>query len=165
MGVATLATAAALVAAGVFVGTNIASAAPSDDRSNRFRGLAVWTESNAATFTSTSWTDLTTQVIVPDTTQTLLITFSAETLCGGQSGWCTVRILVDGFEAKPAVGTDFAFDSGNDSYEVHTMQRVATVGGFNVSRQIKVQVAVQGTGMSFRVDDWTLSVVQTDSVF
>lgn len=89
----------------------------------------------------------------------LLIRFSGESRCTAQL-WCTVRVLVDGVEAQPAAGTDFAFESndssGGDVYESHSMDRTAAVGAGN--HTVQVQYARQGTSGTFFLDDYSLTV-------
>ncbi|TMJ97134.1 MAG: hypothetical protein E6G67_03405 [Actinobacteria bacterium] len=92
----------------------------------------------------------------------ILARFSAESRCtGGSSGDpCTVRILVDGVEAGPASGTDFAFDSSegmviDDLAESHSMDRSMAVG--TGKHRVTVQWAVGGTP-TFTLDDWSLTV-------
>ena len=49
---------------------------------------------------------------VPAATRDVFIArFTAESVCSGVSGWCPVRILINGSEMDPVVGSDFAFDS------------------------------------------------------
>ena len=73
------------------------------------------TGANATATSSTTFVELpgaSASVTVPTgATATLFVSFSAESLCTGPSGFCPVRVLVDGNEAAPVVGTDFAFDS------------------------------------------------------
>jgi hypothetical protein len=83
--------------------------------------------------------------------------FSGEALCGGTSGYCSVRILIDGTEMIPNSGTDFAFDSPGDSWESHAMERTwsgATAG----THTFTLQRAVVGSASSFRLDDWVFDV-------
>src|SRR5690606_863946 len=86
----------------------------------------------------------TTNITVPDGfTATLEIDFAAESACSGTS-YCSVVILVDGVEATPAVGTDFAFDSSDaggetsSSWESHATKRILTGVGAG-SHTIQVQ--------------------------
>jgi len=108
----------------------------------------------------------TTSVTVPaGATANIVATFTGESACyggGAVNGYCSVRILVDGSEATPVVGTDFAFDSTNggtetfSSWESHSVTRIAT----NVpagSHTVTVQDAqIDGAGVTWRIDDWTL---------
>jgi hypothetical protein len=71
---------------------------------------------------------------------------------------------VDGNEAAPVVGTDFAFDSsdsnteGGGSWESHAIER-SVAGVAAGSHTVTVQYAVVGGATSFRLDDWGLNVV------
>ena len=74
-----------------------------------------------------------------------------------------MRILVDGNEAAPASGNDFAFDSTDNntetanSWESHTVERsVAGVGAG--SHTVTVQALVSA-GVTLRLDDWSLSIL------
>lgn len=159
-GIATLAAVSALVGAGVLVGANLAAAAPVVDRSTTHRGVTVVTEANAASFSGTAWTDVVTQNIFPATSRNVIVRFSAESICtGAASSWCSARILVGDVEAKPAVGTDFAFDSTGDEWESQTMERIQLTS--SGTRQVKVQVAMVG-GATLRLDDWTLTIWEID---
>lgn len=111
----------------------------------------------------------TTTITVPTgTTGCLLLRFIAESSCtggGAVSRWCSVRILVDGVEANPVVGTDFAFDSTDtgtetaSSWESHAVERIARVSaGLHT---VTVQWGVNIAGPTFRLDDWTLVVERT----
>ncbi|MDM4719617.1 hypothetical protein QTQ03_08475 [Micromonospora sp. WMMA1363] len=92
----------------------------------------------------------------------VLARFTAESACYGGSGWCSARILVDGVEADPVTGTDFAFDSTNSnqetnaSWESHSMERARTVT-FTGNHTITLQLAQVGAGVRHRIDDWALS--------
>ncbi len=107
-------------------------------------------------------------LIVPNgETATFLMTFSSESSCYGDpavdAGWCSVRILVDGVEAAPVLGNQYAFDSSDDgvefesSWESHAMQRAA----FNLgagSHTVTVERAVTHPEISFWLFGWTLTV-------
>jgi hypothetical protein len=82
-----------------------------------------------------------TTISVPSGRRALLdIRFSAETMCSGgdvNPNWCIAEILVDGVEAAPGDGTDYALDSTDNgsettaSWEGHAMERVIVVGPGN----------------------------------
>jgi hypothetical protein len=162
-GIAALAAATALIGAGVLVGANFATAAPVIDRGATHRMVTVVTEANAASFSQTAWTDVAVQNIFPTTSRNVIVRFSAESICTGPaSSWCSARILVGDVEAKPAVGTDFAFDSTGDDWESQSMERVQVAA--SGTRQVKVQVAMVG-GATLRLDDWTLTIWELDIQF
>ncbi len=95
--------------------------------------------------------------------KTFIAEFSAESWCdGADAGWCAIRILIDGVEMTPAVGSDFAFDSdgaGNDKWESHSMTRyVADVGpGLHT---FSVEAMSTNTDTFFFLDDWTFMVTK-----
>lgn len=114
---------------------------------------------------STGFADLpgaTTDVTVPEGHQALLLLrFAAESACSGGVGICTVRLLVDGEEAEPAVGANFAFDSTDfdqktsQSWQSHAMERV--VGPLpSGTYTVTVQHAVSEEGVLFQLDNWLL---------
>jgi hypothetical protein len=89
----------------------------------------------------------------------LIIRFSAESECtGGTSGnWCSLEILVDGAQAKPASGSDFAFDTvDGGSWEGNAMERSIKVGAGLHTIQL-MEVNTSGA-TDFRLDDWSFSV-------
>ncbi len=123
---------------------------------------------NATTTSSTAYVDVptaSTTVDVPTgATATLLVSFSAESACSG-TGYCSVRVLVDGNEATPVVGTsEFAFDSTDagvetsSSWESHSIERAAT-GVAAGTHTVTVQYATTSAAGTFRVDDWGLTVL------
>jgi hypothetical protein len=93
----------------------------------------------------------------------VLARFSAESACYGGFGYCPVRILINGKEADPAVGFDFAFDSsnnGNDtvgSWESHAIERSRAYFSPG-TYPVKVQYATTSSATTLRLDDWTLVV-------
>lgn len=153
----TLATAVTLVSAGAFVGADVANAGLSSDMGGAVVNVGLATGTDAVTFTSGAWTTVATEEVQDNLAAFLIVTFSAETLCTGSGGWCSMRILVDGIEANPAVGTDFAFDSPGHSWESHSFQRYLLVnGGFHT---ITAQVSLQAGATSDRLDDWELTTL------
>ena len=87
---------------------------------------------------------------------------------GAPTGHCSVRIMVNGTQANPASGIDFAFDSTdggaetNQSWEAHAMERFTgclAPGNYTVraqwaSRQVGGQIP------TFRLDDLSLVTEQ-----
>lgn len=112
----------------------------------------------------------TTVFVAPDERALILARFSAESACSGGSGsnWCSIRILIGGVEANPIVGQDFAFDSTNNgadgpfSWESHSVDRSRTVGPGAYT--VQVQWSVTGPNVSFRLDDWSLTVERVQLV-
>jgi hypothetical protein len=115
---------------------------------------------------STSYGNVaTTTIDVPSgSTATLVANFSAESLCYGAVGTCSVKISVDGNEMNPNAGNDFAFDSTenntktSNAYDGNAIVRYLP----NIaagSHSIAVEYRVSNSSIHFRVDDWALSVV------
>lgn len=121
--------------------------------------VVVVREDAASTSSSTSFATLASApVTIPAGQRGLLVArFSAESLCSGSTGWCSVRILVDGTEMVPQSGTDFAFDSPGDTWESHAVERVwsGTAAG---THTVTVQQAVVAGATSLRLDDWVFDV-------
>ena len=127
--------------------------------------VAVATGSDATEQTTAGLVDLagaTVDITIPEgRTGLLLARFSAESACtGGAFGYCQAAIVVDGAEANPAVGSDFAFDSSDSntetfaSWESHAMDRSVgplTAGTYTVTVQTDLIGAT-----AFRLDDWQL---------
>jgi hypothetical protein len=92
--------------------------------------------------------------------------FTAESVCTGGAGWCSVRILLNGVEMDPVAGLDFAFDStdgateGAASWEARAMERskVFATGAAAGVVTVQVQYAVTNAALTFRLDDWHLAV-------
>lgn len=158
------ATVVAVAVAMVLAGAGIAVAATTTSGGTSVSRVRVLTEDAATVWTGGVYANLGSLTIYAGAGSVLLATFSAEVACYGGSGWCNVRILVDGAEAAPVVGTDFAFDSTDggtetfSSWESHSMQRTRIVGS-TLTHTITVQVAQVGAGVTARYDDWALSVM------
>lgn len=128
--------------------------------------VTVVTESSPSTTNSTAFLDIpgaSASISVPaGKTQLVQVRFSAESSCFGSTGWwCSVRILANGVEMLPAAGTNYAFDSSSatdDYYEGNAMERTLLLGAGNYT--ILAQWAVLDAAVSFRLDDWTLTVTQ-----
>jgi hypothetical protein len=89
--------------------------------------------------------------------------FSADSTCQGSfaENFCVIEILADGAEMSPVSAGDFAFDgvgTADDFYEAHGMQRSILLG--SGKHTIKVQGLVTLSGMSFFLDDWSLTITQ-----
>lgn len=157
--IAVIAVAAAAVVLG---GAGIAVAAATSKSGTSVTRVSVLTENAATIHVGTTFTTLGTSGVFAGAGSFIVATFSAESACYGGSGYCSVRILIDGIEAEPVAGADFAFDSTDAnretaaSWESHSMQRTRTVTatGFH---SVIVQVAQLGVSVTARYDDWTLS--------
>lgn len=126
---------------------------------------------NATTTSSTSYVNIPgakVKVTVPRGDEALILArFSAESACYDTTGnYCSVRIRVDGQQAKPATGLDFAFDSTDagtetsSSWESHSMDRSLVVGGGR--HTVRAQYATTSSTTGFRVDDWSLTVERSN---
>lgn len=89
-----------------------------------------------------------------------VVTYSAESVCFGASGWCVVDVLVDGSTALdlPNANSEFAFDSTDSGtadsggWEGLTMTRAAENLGPG-SHTIELVAYVTDPGISLRLDD------------
>jgi hypothetical protein len=131
------------VAAGVHHGQNLGASPNSSLAAHAGAVSAVAVAASDFNDISNSSTTLSlvpgmkTTISVPAGRRALLdIRFSAETACygGTSSDWCIAEILVDGVEASPGDGRDYALDSTDNStetgasWEGHAMERVIVVG-------------------------------------
>jgi hypothetical protein len=124
------------------------------------KSIMVMTQNDAMTFTNTAFNNLTADTInIPARGQyRAIVRFSGESACSAAS-WCSVRITVDGVEASPQAGSDFAFDSaGGETWQSLSMDRTSHViasTGVVRSVVVAVDIAVIGGG-SWRLDDWSV---------
>lgn len=124
-------------------------------------GLSSIASPDTATGTTPNTiTGLTQNITVPDgAARRILATVSGESACS-VAGYCTLRVLVDGVEITPNVGSDFAFNStGGATWKSLSIQRysgVLTPGAHNVT----VQHYGTGATTQHRFDDAVLSVTQ-----
>ena len=149
-------------AALVLAGTGVAVAAATTKAGTSVTRVSVLTENTAAVYTGAAFVTIGSSGVFAGAGSFIVATFSAESACYNGVGYCSVRILVDGVEAEPVVGTDFAFDSTDanretaSSWESHSMQRTRAVTA-TTFHSVVVQVAQVGAGVAARYDDWTLS--------
>jgi hypothetical protein len=138
--------------------------------------IDVVTETDDVTITSAAFVSVPgaqVKVTIPQQGGSRLIVarFTAETECTTEDGldesWCAARIVAvrDGIatELHPQVADNFALDSppaSADFWEGHSMERAIRLDPGEYF--IRVQAAVVGTGVSFRLDDWLLRVEQYD---
>lgn len=121
---------------------------------------------------ATTWATLVrTTIVIPtsDPASFLDMRFSGESACSGggsDPAWCTLRIMVDGVEANPIVGTDFAFDSTNRgretnaSWESHAIERYSQClqPGTHVVWVEWASVDFVAPPPTFSIDDWVLAI-------
>jgi hypothetical protein len=121
--------------------------------------VGIARSTDATSTTSTSYVNLPGALVNMRGQGLLVVRFSAESRCsaGTNGDWCTVEVLVDGVQAKPDSGFDYAFDSvDGDLWEGNAVERSIKVGpGLH---HIRVRYAVVGSGARFRLDDWSMSV-------
>lgn len=158
---------AAFVVTILAVGVSVALAATSS-QGGAITAVKVKRETNSASTTSTTFVNVpnaSMNISVPSGQRALLlIRFSAESSCdGGAWGdWCSLRVLVDGTEAHPRAGGNFAFDTDEgvatnyDIWEANSMDRSIVVG--SGAHTVSVQWSVTTNTTSFRLDDWSLIV-------
>jgi hypothetical protein len=128
---------------------------------------------DATEINSTTWVDLpgaTLKFTVPaKQTNVFNARYTAESVCYGGPGWCSVRILMNGVETAPVVGIDFAFDSTSDGtassegWKGHAVDRskiVTNNGTAPVTVTVLVQYSVTDSSINFRLDDWQFTVEQ-----
>jgi len=150
------------IVVGLLAISTVAIAASNAFQSKGINNVRVKTQTSAYSTSSTSWVSLPSASLtmsIPNGKEKLFIAeFDAESYCQGGTGWCSVRILVDGNEMHPISGTDFAFDSvDTDGYESHAMSR--TYGPMGPGQHtFQVQMRVNNTSTQFRLDDWTFKV-------
>jgi hypothetical protein len=154
-------TVVAALAALVFTGAGTAFAVATSKGGTTVTRTVVSTENAASVNNSPSFVTVRTISIYAQSSSFIVARWTAESACYGGSGYCSARIVIDGVEAEPVAGTDFAFNStdtnveGTGSWESLSMERTRTVT-FTGSHAVTVQVAVVGTA-THRYDDWTLT--------
>ena len=87
--------------------------------------------------------------------QKVIIRYNAECQ-GGSTGWVSVSIFVDGVEASPASGSDFALCTGT-AYIGALRQSTFVVPGSG-AHSVIMQAQAAGGGTFFRLDDTSLTV-------
>jgi hypothetical protein len=154
----------ATLAATAILGGGAAIASTSALNLKAVKKVAVVRSSDASATSTGTWTDVpgsSVSITVPGAKGVVLSRFTGESFCTAGS-WCSVRVLVDGFEAYPADGTDFAIDYPGNNYHGVAVDRSTNIlnGGVHT---VKLQYIAYGGG-AFRLDDWhlTLEAVAAD---
>lgn len=137
------------------------------------KAVKVVSQDSDMTTTSTTFATvpgMSTTVTVPALhTSCFLMRFSAETECvtsSGTFGWCIVRILVDGVEAFPGAGTDFAFDSTyngtatTDAWQSNSLDR-SVAGVTSGSHTVVVQWATTDPSITAWLGEMSLTIERT----
>lgn len=92
-------------------------------------------------------------------TRNLYMVWSGESRCAAPASYCTARITVDGEEADPTSGTDFALVDTDSQYVGASFIRIK--GGLQAgTHTVQLQAGTVGGG-SLRLDDWALVVYAT----
>jgi hypothetical protein len=149
----------ASLAATAILGGGAAIASTSALNVKAVKKVAVVRSSDATTTSSGLWTDVpgsSVSINVPGTHGLVIARFTGESQCTSGASWCSVRVLVDGSEAYPNDGSDFAVDAPGGSYRGVAMDRSTNIlnGGVHT---VKLQYLAYGGG-SFRLDDWHLTL-------
>jgi hypothetical protein len=160
----------AVGAAGLLV-AGVAIAVPITKSGGAINQVRVVTERDTFDTQSEAFVDVpgaTVNINAPTAGALLLMRFSGESVCARGSGtgvdYCSVRILVDGVEADPAVGVNFAFHTviGTTTLngESHSMDRSRRVGSgaHTVQVQARVVDVNNDSDIVFFLDDWSLTV-------
>ncbi len=152
---------ASVVALGVGAFAGTAYSRPlGHDAGLRAKNLTVQVQDDASTVTSTSLTSFTQDfVTIPASGKyRVLVRFSGESDCNAVT-WCSLQINVNGVQASPKSGIDFAFDSpGGNAWTSNSVERISDViSGTGSPRQVLVDVLTAAvSGGTWRLDDWTV---------
>lgn len=158
----TLMIALAFLGIGVFAGYAYSEVTSHDSalRGTAMKKLMVMHQNDFSNVTTAGLTSFSSDTIpVPATgNYRVVATFSGESACNAAS-WCSAVIFVDGIEANPKSGTDFAFDSpGAPTWISPSIQRTSDViAGTGSVRNVVVELrlAVVGGG-NWGIDDWSV---------
>ena len=140
--------------------------------------VAIARESSASSSNSTAFVDIpgaSVSVFVPSgATKLIMARYSAESVCFGGTGLCSVRIVARNSTtgaitllqpAASGAATEFVFDSTDagretgSSWESHSTDRSLRLGAGSYT--IRAQRAVTSSATTFRLDDWSLTVEQS----
>jgi hypothetical protein len=135
--------------------------------------VAQMVSQSSATPTTTSaqsFQDLpgaTENVVVPTgETARLYVWFGAESACYGGTGFCSVRITVDGNELLPVEGSTAHFDSTDagdetiNSEEAHAIVRLSDTLNAG-THTVRVERRTSQVATTLRLDDWALVISRT----
>lgn len=129
-------------------------------RGNVVKKLMVMQQNDFTNVTTAALTSFSSDTIpVPASgNYRVLVRFSGESACSAAS-WCSAVVFVDGIEANPKSGTDFAFDSpGGSTWISPSIDRTSDViAGTGSVRNVVVdlRLAVVGGG-NWGLDDWSV---------
>jgi hypothetical protein len=153
--------------AGVFVGVGVAHATANRAYSGgpNFNAINITSDTaSTGTISGAGWHTIATQSLswVQNNQGGVDVRFSAQSKCqtAGWDGWCSIRILVNGYELSPADGTNFVWQWGgnNETWGARSMERFYP-GSAGTDAYIEVQVALVNGASSFRAQDWTIATM------
>jgi hypothetical protein len=163
----TATTALVTAVAGVSIGIGVAHAATGRAYSSgpSFNAINITSDTASTGYiTGAGWHTIATQSVdwLQNNQGGIDVRFSAQTHCqsGGWDGWCSIRILANGWELSPADGTNFVWQwaGNNETWGARSMERFWS-GFAGTSAYIEVQVAIVGGASSFRAQDWTIATM------
>ncbi|MEJ3748155.1 hypothetical protein WEI85_33325 [Actinomycetes bacterium KLBMP 9797] len=99
----------AALAALVFTGAGAAVAVATSKSGTTVTRTVVSTENAATTHAGATFTTVRTIGVFAQSSSFIVARWTAESACYGGTGYCSARILIDGVEAEPVAGNDFAF--------------------------------------------------------
>jgi hypothetical protein len=163
------------LAVGLILGSGVALTVPSTlVGGGTIQEVLIVRETAVSTTSSTSFADIpgTFQgITVPTGGRLIMVRFSAESSCSGGAGtvWCSIRIMAQNTatgaitEMQPASGSDFAFDSRDQSvsWESHSMDRSLRLpaGSYIIRPQMAVVSPNPAPGQTFfSIDDYSLTI-------
>lgn len=152
---------------------NVASAQVTSVSATTLKGIKVLRGPDATQINSVAWVNLpgasASFTLAPGASYLFVTRFTAESVCYGDTGWCPVRVLMNGTEMGPSVAYDFAFDSTNggaatsegwQSHAVDRSLRYTNTSTKDLTVTAVLQYAVTDSTITFRLDDWQFTVEQ-----
>jgi len=163
----TTTTALATTIAGVFIGIGVADATTGRAYSSgpNFNAIDITSDTASTGYvTGAGWHTIATQYVewLQNNQGGIDVRFSAQSQCqsGGGDGWCSIRILANGWELAPGDGSNFVWqwDGNNETWGARSMERYWS-GFAGTTAYIEVQVALVNGASSFRAQDWTIATM------
>jgi hypothetical protein len=156
--------------------TAIAYAGVSTKTAGAITNVGVARGTDSTTTSAPGWVDVPGANVEVDNSKggaLFLLRFSGESQCSdaagsAAAGFCNLRIMVNGVEAAPVVGGQFAFDTNSagtvtDNAEAHAIDRSIFVLASAPTAKVKVQYQTTNTNTSFTLDDWQLTVERANA--
>jgi hypothetical protein len=139
-------------------GAGIAYAAPAvpPTHGGTISRVAIATGGSATAFTGQVWKTVGTVDIYAPALATIVVRFTAESACFGTTGYCSLRVLIDGTETFPFSGLNFAFNQlgtsvGGQGLSVERVDQTKSTG----THRVAIQAASAGVN-SDMLTYWTL---------